>query len=201
MVVAPAVDGFQRTGVVGEIQIVDPCGIVLPDDIPVRIKQRPAVIHEDGVGKGEPCFPVHGGKLAEHRSGKFVHGVRLRWPVTEDLADFFGGLPPRPVQDHTQQELKAERGNDIVTGGRRPHAVNQVEGEGMAFFDKTGGAGGQFKRLVGIILILGRLSAGETGQERGGGKKGDRFHKHSSIGLQDRADAENLEMIPEIAVQ
>ena len=63
---APAVHGLERARRVGEIQVGHLGLVVLAHRGLVAVLQRPAVIHEDGVGDGESGFPVQGRKLLQH---------------------------------------------------------------------------------------------------------------------------------------
>ena len=178
VVVAPAVDGLQGAVAVPEVQ-VRYLGFVVSGDIGlVGVLQGPAVVHEDGACDGELRLLVQGRELPEHRQAELVHGPHLPGAVAEDVADLLRGPALRSVQDHPEQELHAEQGNDVVGLLIRVDPVDELEGEGHALVHEFGGPGAEFDGVDGIVDVVGRLLAGnKAGQQ--GGEKEDMFHTRS----------------------
>ena len=166
---APAVDGLERSGAVGEVQVGDFGVVVFPHGGLVGVQQRPAVIHEEGVGHREGGLLVQLRQLREHRPAEFVHSVSLPGAVAENVADFIGRRSLRPVQNHSKQDLHAERGDDEIPFLFGVDPVDEFEGERFALADELGGAGGEIQGFVSIVgIVVGGLLAGsEKGQERG----------------------------------
>ena len=58
------------------------------------------------------------------------------------------------IQHHTQQELHAQRGNDVITLRHSIDSVDEFDGEIIALLHELCRFGGKFKRLVRVVLII-----------------------------------------------
>ena len=151
LLVAPAVDGFQRACAVEEIQIGHLCQVVFADSALVTVFQRILFVYKDGICNGKFCLLVQRWQLLHHGEAVFVHGVHLTGAVAQHLADFIGGSVLCAVQQHPQQELHAERGDDEVFFLRRVDAVEEIKCESVALPGEFGRFGGKLQGLVRVV--------------------------------------------------
>ena len=134
----PLVDFFCSAGIIVEIHIGHFCIIVFSYSRLVAVQQLILLVYDYSIGNGQLGFLVHIGKLLQHGLAVFVDGIHLSGSVTQYAADFIGRLPLGTVQNHSQQELHAERGNDEIYQSCVIHPVDKVECEVVAFPGKLG---------------------------------------------------------------
>ena len=182
---APLVYLLCAAGDIVEIHIGHFCIIVFSYSRLVAVQQGIVLVYDDGIGDGQLGFLVHIGKLLQHGLAVFVDSNNLSGSVTQYAADFIGRLPLGSVQNHSKQELHAERGDDEISLSYPIHPVDKVECEVVALLGKLGRLGSQLQFFVRIVLriIPSDFFAGDAPDKYGrhGRNKSEVFHYNTSV--------------------
>ena len=171
MVRAPLVDFLHGSIAVGEVHTGNECFIVLANRFLITVQQRILMVDHDGIGDAQGSLFVQFRELLQHRQAILVYGIDLTFPISEHCAYFIGGFPAGAVQNHPQQELHAQRGNDIVLFCAVIDSADVVEGERKALLDEIS----RFRRnlyfLVGVvrfIIFIFYLLTGDSNHKQAG---------------------------------